>query len=91
MTIYTYTNIIPNCEYIQYYISSCHTYTHMYTHIYTHTYIYKQLPLLQNEQIDEECFKYINRLSDFLFAAARFAALKSGHGDTIYRAPRTKK
>jgi len=36
------------------------------------------VPLVLNEQCSPECGKFLNRLSDFLFAAGRTAAMKEG-------------
>ncbi|XP_013387366.1 cob(I)yrinic acid a,c-diamide adenosyltransferase, mitochondrial [Lingula anatina] len=43
------------------------------------------VPLQKAGEIDPEPLKYLNRLSDFLFAVARFAAMKEGHKEKIYR------
>jgi len=44
-------------------------------------------PLVAEEDTDHETLKYINRLSDFLFTIARYAAKLEGHGETIYTRP----
>ncbi|KAI9090079.1 Adenosylcobalamin biosynthesis, ATP:cob(I)alamin adenosyltransferase-like protein [Phlyctochytrium arcticum] len=43
------------------------------------------VPLVQDGLADESCAKYLNRLSDFLFTAARFTAKREGQEETIYR------
>jgi cob(I)alamin adenosyltransferase len=42
------------------------------------------VPLVGAMQADEECGKYLNRLSDFLFAAARTAALREGQSEVTW-------
>ena len=42
-------------------------------------------PLVSEGLSDEPAGKYLNRLSDFLFTAARFAALRDGKEEKIYR------
>jgi len=41
--------------------------------------------LVREEEVNPEPLKYINRLSDFLFTAARYAAMKEGKQEKIYR------
>ena len=41
--------------------------------------------LLEEGLVDKEVSKYLNRLSDFLFVAARYAAFKEGKQETIWR------
>lgn len=41
--------------------------------------------LLEEGLIDKEVSKYLNRLSDFLFVAARYSAFKEGKQETIWR------
>ena len=42
------------------------------------------VPLVLNEQCSPECGKYLNRLSDFLFAAGRTAAMKEGTVELLW-------
>ncbi|ESO97419.1 hypothetical protein LOTGIDRAFT_214269 [Lottia gigantea] len=41
-------------------------------------------PLTRDDEIDPEVQKFINRLSDYLFTVARFAAMKEGREERIY-------
>ena len=41
--------------------------------------------LLESDDIDENVFKYINRLSDYLFICARYTAMINGNNQTIYK------
>ncbi len=43
------------------------------------------VPLIQDEHVDKEVGRYLNRLSDFLFVASRYAAMKEGRTETIWR------
>lgn len=43
------------------------------------------IPLVRAGEMDEEPLKYLNRLSDFLFTVARFAAQTEGQKEVIYR------
>eukprot|EP00088_Acartia_fossae_P025862 TRINITY_DN26633_c0_g1_i4.p1 TRINITY_DN26633_c0_g1~~TRINITY_DN26633_c0_g1_i4.p1 ORF type:complete len:249 (-),score=29.45 TRINITY_DN26633_c0_g1_i4:132-878(-) len=47
-------------------------------------------PLVAESECDPETLKYVNRLSDFLFTIARFAAKLEGRGETIYTRPDTR-
>jgi len=47
-------------------------------------------PLVAEEECDPETLKYVNRLSDFLFTIARYAAKLDGKGETIYTRPDTR-
>ncbi|XP_076472968.1 corrinoid adenosyltransferase MMAB-like isoform X2 [Babylonia areolata] len=42
-------------------------------------------PLIREGEIDSATFMFMNRLSDYLFTAARFAAMKEGREEKIYR------
>lgn len=43
------------------------------------------IPLVRDGEMDEAPLKYLNRLSDFLFTVARYAALKEDRPETIYK------
>ncbi|KFU99986.1 hypothetical protein N339_04678, partial [Pterocles gutturalis] len=45
------------------------------------------VPLVQAGEADPNVAKYLNRLSDFLFVLARYAAMKEGKEETIYVRP----
>ena len=47
----------------------------------------KVLPLVQEDEVDGEALKYLNRLSDFLFTLARYAARLDKVEETIYIRP----
>lgn len=47
----------------------------------------KVLPLVDQSEVDAEVLKYLNRLSDFLFTLARFAAKLDKVEETIYIRP----
>ena len=36
------------------------------------------VPLLEGEDISADVYKFVNRLSDYLYYAARFVAMKEG-------------
>jgi len=41
--------------------------------------------LLQAGGIDEVAYKYVNRLSDYLFMLARYCAMKEGKQEVVYQ------
>jgi cob(I)alamin adenosyltransferase len=43
------------------------------------------VPLLDTSKIDSNVFVFLNRLSDFLFVSARYAAMKEGQKEIIYK------
>jgi len=45
------------------------------------------VPMVRAEDCPPEVTKYLNRLSDFLYTAARFAAMWTGEEETPYRKP----
>ena len=45
------------------------------------------IPLISAEEVDEQTLKYLNRLSDFLFTIARYAAMFDNEPEMIYRRP----
>jgi cob(I)alamin adenosyltransferase len=52
------------------------------------------VPLAQEQRVDRSVAIYLNRLSDYLFTCGRFAAMKAGRQEVVYkkpRAPRVKK
>ncbi|GFO29641.1 cob(i)yrinic acid a,c-diamide adenosyltransferase, mitochondrial [Plakobranchus ocellatus] len=48
-------------------------------------------PLIRDKEIDEETLKFLNRLSDFLFTAARYCAMQEGREEKIYLNPKERK
>ncbi|XP_068560023.1 corrinoid adenosyltransferase MMAB [Cebidichthys violaceus] len=44
-------------------------------------------PIVRTGEADPEIAKFLNRLSDYLFTAARYAAMKEGNEETIYKRP----
>uniref|UniRef100_A0A8D0GV25 Corrinoid adenosyltransferase MMAB n=1 Tax=Sphenodon punctatus TaxID=8508 RepID=A0A8D0GV25_SPHPU len=42
------------------------------------------VPLVRAGEVDANAAKYLNRLSDYLFVLARYAAMKEGKEETIY-------
>ncbi|XP_006870567.1 PREDICTED: cob(I)yrinic acid a,c-diamide adenosyltransferase, mitochondrial [Chrysochloris asiatica] len=45
------------------------------------------VPLVQMGETDANVAKFLNRLSDYLFTVARFAAMKEGNQEKIYKKP----
>ncbi|KAI8051334.1 Adenosylcobalamin biosynthesis, ATP:cob(I)alamin adenosyltransferase-like protein [Syncephalis plumigaleata] len=43
------------------------------------------VPLVNADSTEASVSKYLNRLSDFLFMAARYTAMKGGHKEAIYK------
>ena len=50
----------------------------------------KTVPLVAREDADPVVGRYLNRLSDFFFVAARYAALSSDRPETIWKKPRVR-
>jgi cob(I)alamin adenosyltransferase len=46
------------------------------------------VPLLKEEEISEVAYKYVNRLSDYLFMLARYCAQAEGKKEVIYKKER---
>ncbi|XP_029999702.1 corrinoid adenosyltransferase MMAB [Sphaeramia orbicularis] len=44
-------------------------------------------PIVRSGEADPDVAKFLNRLSDYLFTVARYAAMKEGNEETIYRRP----
>ncbi|KAM3867526.1 corrinoid adenosyltransferase MMAB [Diretmus argenteus] len=44
-------------------------------------------PIVRSGEADPDVAKYLNRLSDYLFTVARYAAMKEGNEETIYKRP----
>ena len=47
----------------------------------------QEAALVNQNEVDGEALKYLNRLSDFLFTLARYAAKHDGVEETIYIRP----
>ncbi|KAF9896508.1 hypothetical protein BX616_007307, partial [Lobosporangium transversale] len=43
------------------------------------------IPVVEAQDADETVLKYLNRLSDYLFAAARYAAKHDGLQENVYK------
>lgn len=48
------------------------------------------VPLLDGEELETNTYVFLNRLSDFFFTAARFAAMKSGAKEEVYLRPKER-
>ncbi|RUS72197.1 hypothetical protein EGW08_020046 [Elysia chlorotica] len=48
-------------------------------------------PLIRAKEIDEETLRFLNRLSDYLFTAARFCATREGREEKIYLRPKERR
>ncbi|XP_060943142.1 corrinoid adenosyltransferase MMAB-like [Limanda limanda] len=44
-------------------------------------------PIVRSGEADPDVAKFLNRLSDYLFTVARYAAMKEGSEETIYKRP----
>ncbi|RVE68163.1 hypothetical protein OJAV_G00089740 [Oryzias javanicus] len=44
-------------------------------------------PIVRSGEADQDVAKFLNRLSDYLFTVARYAAMKEGKEETIYKRP----
>ncbi|XP_036383684.1 corrinoid adenosyltransferase [Megalops cyprinoides] len=44
-------------------------------------------PIVRSGEADPEVAKFLNRLSDYLFTVARYAAMKEGNQEKIYKRP----
>nr|XP_043882250.1 corrinoid adenosyltransferase isoform X1 [Solea senegalensis] len=44
-------------------------------------------PIVRSGEADPDVAKFLNRLSDYLFTVARYAAMKEGNEETIYKRP----
>ncbi|KAF7661968.1 hypothetical protein LDENG_00248760 [Lucifuga dentata] len=44
-------------------------------------------PIVRSGEADPDVAKFLNRLSDYLFTVARFAAMKEGNKEKIYKRP----
>jgi len=49
------------------------------------------VPLVNREDAEQVVQQYLNRLSDFLFVAARFVAHRAGCKETLWKKPREKR
>ena len=48
------------------------------------------MPLVREAECEAAVAVYLNRLSDYLFVAARFAARRIGEEDAVYQKARTR-
>ncbi|KAG0052123.1 hypothetical protein BGZ83_002949 [Gryganskiella cystojenkinii] len=46
------------------------------------------VPLAQEQHVDKSVAIYLNRLSDYLFTCGRYAAMKAGRQEVLYKKPR---
>uniref|UniRef100_A0A3P9MB64 Corrinoid adenosyltransferase MMAB n=1 Tax=Oryzias latipes TaxID=8090 RepID=A0A3P9MB64_ORYLA len=44
-------------------------------------------PIVRSGEADQDVAKFLNRLSDYLFTVARYAAMKEGNEEKIYKRP----
>lgn len=47
------------------------------------------MTLLEQGDVDADAFKYVNRLSDYFFQAARYAAHREGKTEVAYKKAKT--